>query len=72
MYENVGDGKTYLSIALGVEACKKGLEVRLFRILALVSKLAEQKKAETLSIFLKKLNKADLLICDESGYISLD
>ena len=72
MYGNVGTGKTHLSIALGVEACKKGLEVRFFRTSALVNKLAEQKKTGTLSAFLKTLNKADLLICDEWGYVPLD
>ncbi|NLK38178.1 MAG: ATP-binding protein [Epulopiscium sp.] len=72
MYGNVGTGKTHLSIALGVEACKKGLEVRFFRTTALVNKLAEQKKAGSLSTFLKTLNKADLLICDEWGYVPLD
>ena len=72
MYGNVGTGKSHLSIALGVEACKKGLEVRFFRTSALVNKLAELKKACTLSAFLKKLSKADLLICDEWGYGPLD
>lgn len=71
MYGNVGTGKSHLSIALGVEACKRGLEVRFFRTSALVNKLAELKKAGTLSVFLKKLNKADLLICDEWGYVPL-
>ena len=28
MYGNVGTGKTYLSIALGVEACKRGIETK--------------------------------------------
>ncbi len=72
MYGNVGTGKSHLSIALGVEACKKGLEVRFFRTSALVNKLAELKKAGILSDFLKKLGKADLLICDEWGYVPLD
>jgi DNA replication protein DnaC len=72
MYGNVGTGRSHLSIALGVEACKKGLEVRFFRTSALVNKLAELKKAGTLSAFLKKLSKADLLICDEWGYVPLD
>lgn len=72
MYGNVGTGKSHLSIALGVEACKKGLEVKFFRTSALVNKLAELKKAGTLSAFLKKLSKADLLICDEWGYVPLD
>jgi DNA replication protein DnaC len=72
MYGNVGTGKTHLSIALGVEACKRGLEVRFFRTSALVNKLAELKKAGTLSTFLRSLSKADLLICDEWGYVPLD
>jgi DNA replication protein DnaC len=67
MYGNVGTGKSHLSIALGAEACKKGMEVRFFRTSALVNKLAELKKAGTLSVFLRNLSKADLLICDEWG-----
>lgn len=72
MYGNVGTGKSHLSIALGVEACKRDMEVRFFRTSALVNKLVELKKAGTLSVFLKKLSKADLLICDEWGYVPLD
>jgi DNA replication protein DnaC len=72
MYGNVGTGKTHLSIALGVEACKKGMEVKFYRTSALVNRLAEAKKSGTLSVFMKKLKKADLLICDEWGYVPLD
>jgi DNA replication protein DnaC len=72
MYGNVGAGKTHLSIALGIEACKKGMEVKFFRTSALVNKLVECKKNGTLSAFMKQLNKAKLLICDEWGYVPLD
>lgn len=72
MYGNVGTGKTFLSIALGVEACKKGVETRFFRTAALVNKLSESKKNGALSIFMKKLMKAELLILDELGYVPLD
>ena len=72
MYGNVGTGKTYLSIALGVEACKKGIETRFFRTAALVNRLSEAKNNGTLSAFMKKLAKAELLICDEWGYVPLD
>ena len=72
MYGNVGTGKTYLSIALGVEACKRGIETRFFRTAALVNRLSEAKKSGTLSVFMKKLAKAELLICDEWGYVPLD
>ncbi|MFA5667582.1 MAG: IS21-like element helper ATPase IstB [Candidatus Cloacimonadaceae bacterium] len=72
MYGNVGTGKTYLSIALGVEACKKGIETRFFRTAALVNRLSEAKKSGTLSALMKQLTKAELLICDEWGYVPLD
>ncbi|AKG53103.1 mobile element protein [Dehalogenimonas sp. WBC-2] len=72
MYGNVGTGKTYLSIALGVEACKRGIQTRFFRTAALVNRLSEAKKNGSLSAFMNKLAKADLLICDEWGYVPLD
>jgi DNA replication protein DnaC len=72
MYGNVGTGKTFLSIALGIEACKKGIEVKFFRTSALVNKLAEAKKNNTLSSFMKQISKAGLLVCDEWGYVPLD
>lgn len=72
MYGNVGTGKTYLSIALGVEACKREIETGFFRTAALVNKLAEAKKSGTLSLFMKKLDKMRLLIFDEWGYVPLD
>ena len=72
MYGNVGTGKTFLSIALGVEACKKGIETRFFRTAALVNRLSEAKKNGTLSSFMKQITKTELLICDEWGYVPLD
>ena len=72
MYGNVGTGKTHLSIALGVEACKKGIETRFFRTAALVNRLSEEKKKGTLSKFMKQILKSELLILDEWGYVPLD
>jgi len=72
MYGNVGTGKTYLSIALGIEACKKGIETRFFRTAALVNRLSEEKKKGTLSKFMKQILKSELLILDEWGYVPLD
>jgi DNA replication protein DnaC len=72
MYGNVGTGKTHLSIALGIEACKKGIETKFFRTATLVNQLSEAKKSGTLSTFMKKLGKTELLICDEWGYVPLD
>ena len=51
MYGNVGTGKTYLSIALGIEACKRGISTRFFRTAALVNQLSEAKKNGSLASF---------------------
>lgn len=72
MYGNVGTGKTFLSIALGVEACKKGIDTRFYRTAALVNRLSEAKKSGTLSKLMKQITKAELVICDEWGYVPLD
>lgn len=71
-YGNVGTGKTHLATAIGVEACKKGLNVRFFRTAALVNRLGEARKGGELTGFLKQLSKLDLLICDEWGYVPLE
>jgi DNA replication protein DnaC len=71
-YGNVGTGKTHLATAIGVEACKKGYNVKFFRTAALVNRLVEARKGGELSGFLKQLSKADLLMCDEWGYVPLD
>ena len=71
-YGNVGTGKTHLATAIGVEACKRGYNVKFFRTAALVNQLAEMRKGGGLSQFLKKINKLDLLICDEWGYVPLE
>lgn len=72
MYGNVGTGKTFLSTALGIEACKKGINTKFFRTAALVNKLSEAKKSGTLTALMKKISRADILIFDEWGYVPLD
>ena len=72
LYGNVGTGKTHLAQAVGIEACKKGKVVRFYRTAALVNKLSDAKAKGELEKFLKQLLKADLIICDEWGYIPLE
>ncbi|MFA5537378.1 MAG: IS21-like element helper ATPase IstB [Bacillota bacterium] len=72
MYGRTGTGKTMLSTALGVAACKKGIPVRFFRTAALVNYLSEAKKAGNLKALLKKLSKAQVIILDEFGYVPYD
>ena len=65
-----GTGKTHIAIGLGLAACRRGLRVRFFTAAALVSRLEEEQKQYTLDRFLGQLDRAELLICDELGYVS--
>jgi len=67
---NPGTGKTHLATSLGLAACRRGLRVRFFTAAALVSKLEQAQKQYTLDRFLGQLDRAELLICDEVGYVS--
>lgn len=70
-YGPVGTGKTHLAIALGIEACNRGKKVRFFKIAHLVNELIEASERGELRRFTNSLNKYDLLICDEWGYIPI-
>ncbi len=72
LYGNVGTGKTHLATAIGNEACLKGFRVRFFRTAALVNALSEARRDNRLSSMLALLEKQDLLICDEWGYVPLE
>jgi DNA replication protein DnaC len=72
MYGGTGTGKTMLSTALGVIACKQGLTVKFYRTAALVNSLSEAKAAGSLSKILHKIDKASILILDEFGYVPVD
>lgn len=64
-----GTGKSHLAIALGLKACEKGHEVRFFRVADLVGKLEEALKEGTLEKLKRQIDKCDLLILDEVGYV---
>jgi len=72
LYGNVGTGKTHMSIALGMEACRRGMKVGFYRTASLVNRLSDAKKTGELTKFLNTINKQDLLILDEWGYVPLD
>jgi len=65
-----GTGKTHLAIAVGLAACRLGRRVRFFTAAALVNHLEEVQKQYQLERFLSQLDRTDLLICDELGYLS--
>ena len=66
-----GTGKTHIAVSLGQAACRAGLRVRFFTAADLVSQLEKAQKQYTLDRFLGQLERAQLLICDELGYVSL-
>ena len=72
LYGPVGTGKSHLAIALGVKACELDIETRFFTVAALVTRLREAKKTDTLEKMLKDLETAQLIILDEWGYLPLD
>lgn len=65
-----GTGKTHLAIALGLAACRQGKRVRFFTAANLVTRLEEMQKQYQLDRLLTQLDKTELLICDELGYLS--
>jgi DNA replication protein DnaC len=65
-----GTGKTHLAVALGLAACRQGKRVRFFTAAALVTRLEEAQKQHQLERSLAQLDRTDLLICDELGYLS--
>ena len=67
-----GTGKTHLSIALGVQAARRGHRVAFASAQEWVGRLAHARKAGTLEEELERLRRIPLLIVDEVGYIPFD
>jgi len=67
---NAGTGKTHLATALGLAACRQGRRVRFFTAAGLVNQLEEAQKGYRLDRFLTQLDKTDLMVVDELGYLS--
>ena len=65
-----GTGKTHLAIAIGLSACRQGRRVRFATAASLVTRLEEAQKQYQLERVLSQLDKTDLLIVDELGYLS--
>lgn len=67
-----GVGKTHLSVALGLEACRQGLRVMFTTAAALITTLGKALHENRLEERLKLLTQPKLLIIDEIGYIPID
>lgn len=71
-YGGVGVGKTYLSTLIGINAIQKhSKRVKFYTLSSLVNQLLDAHEKGTLSRLFKQIEKLDLLILDELGYIPL-
>lgn len=68
----IGTGKTHLAIALGVEAARRRFRVLFTRAADLVCRLREAHDDRSLRQFHRRLQRADLLIVDELGFVPFD
>ena len=66
---NSGTGKTHLATAIGFAACAAGRKVRFYSVTNLVTQLLEKREQRQLERFQKQLEKQDLLVLDELGYV---
>ncbi len=66
---NSGTGKSHLATALGMAACAQGRRVRFFTVMGLVTHLLERREERALERTLKQLERHDLIILDELGYV---
>ncbi len=67
-----GTGKTHLSIALAVQAARRGHRVAFATAHQWVQRLDTAQRAGRLDAELERLRRIPLLICDEVGYIPFE
>jgi DNA replication protein DnaC len=67
-----GTGKTHLAIALGLKACQHGHSVLFKTAVDWITDLSAAHASGMLATRLHDLDRTDLLIIDELGYIPLD
>lgn len=71
-YGGVGTGKTFLSTLIALNLMKKqGKRVKFYTAASIVNALLEANEKGDLGKFLNQIEKLDLLILDELGYIPL-
>jgi DNA replication protein DnaC len=66
---NPGTGKTHLATALGYAACSQGRRVRFVTACGLVTQLLEAREERQLQRLHKQLERLELIVIDELGYV---
>lgn len=67
----VGTGKTHLATAIAMGMCEKGRHVRFYTAAGLGNILIDKDRKGTLTSFIAALQKVELLVLDEIGFITL-
>lgn len=68
----IGTGKSHIAIGLGVEAARRRFRVSFTRAAELVRMLLEARDERLLGRLHRQLERADLLIVDELGFVPFD
>jgi DNA replication protein DnaC len=68
----IGTGKTHLAIALGIEAARQRRRVAFWRAADLVRTLVEARDAKELGRYQRRLDRVDVLIVDEVGFVPFE
>jgi len=66
---NSGTGKTHLATALAHAACRQGRRVRFYGCTGLVTELLEKREERGMEKLLGQLERHQLLVLDELGYV---
>jgi DNA replication protein DnaC len=66
---NSGTGKTHLACALAFAACAQGCRVRFYTVTGLVTELLECREERRLQRLHRQLDRLQLLVLDELGYV---
>ena len=68
----IGTGKTHIAIALGIEAAQRRRRVLFKKASDLVRDLLEARDQRELGRLQQRLQRVDLLVCDELGFVPFD
>ena len=67
-----GTGKSHICTALGLAACRQGRRARFVTVADLVTELSEAQAEHRLSRLEQQLDRLDLLVLDELGFVKLN
>jgi DNA replication protein DnaC len=67
-----GVGKTHLAIGMGRQACRRGYKTKFFTAASLANAYLEAREERQITRLENHIQRCDLIVIDELGYIPLD